>query len=260
MPEPLPDNPLGEPFVELDSVDSTNNYALARIHAGMASHGEAFFAREQYAGKGQRGRVWQSEKGNNLIISIILNPNPLGVQQQFQLSACLSISVAAWFARYAGDATRIKWPNDLYWHDRKAGGMLIESVISGSENAGAQWKWAVAGIGININQTGFNTELKNPVSLRQITDKSYQANELARELSQEFEKNWRQLKQGTFPQILEQYNQLLFRKNQEVKLRHGNRIFTATLLRVDEQGKLWVWEGVEREYSFGEIEFLLHDR
>ncbi|MCR6721661.1 MAG: biotin--[acetyl-CoA-carboxylase] ligase [Chitinophagaceae bacterium] len=256
MPEPFPDNPLGRPFVELDSIDSTNNYALARIHAGMASHGEAFFAWEQYAGKGQRGRVWQSEKGNNLIISIIIDPKPLAVQQQFQLSACLSVSVATWFTRLAGDATRIKWPNDLYWHDRKAGGILIESIIANS-NQGAQWKWAVAGIGININQVEFNSELKNPVSLRQITGKSFAANELAHELCTEFEKNWQFIKNGGFPQMLTQYNELLFRKQQEVKLRQGSRSFTATLLRVDEHGKLWVWEGVEREYSFGEIEFLL---
>lgn len=260
MPEPLSDNALGEPFVELDSIDSTNNYALGKIHAGMASHGLTFFAWEQYAGRGQRGRIWQSEKGNNLIISIILNPAPLLPLQQFQLSTCFSVSVASWFARLAGEATRIKWPNDLYWHDRKAGGMLIESVISRHDSDSPHWKWAVAGVGININQVHFEPGIKNPVSLRQITGKSYRVNELARELCHEFEKNWQQLKQGFFPGLLEQYNQLLFRKNEEVKLRQGNRVFTATLLRVDEQGKLWVREGIEKDYSFGEIEFLLHNR
>lgn len=257
MPEPFPDNPLGEPFVELDSIDSTNNYALAKVHAGMASHGEAFFAWEQYAGKGQRGRVWQSEKGNNLIISIIINPAPLQVNQQFQLSAALAVAVANWFSRYAGDATVVKWPNDLYWHDRKAGGMLIESVISGSENSAPVWKWAVLGIGININQTAFNSDLRNPVSLRQITGKEFRADELAKELCTEINRTWQLLKQGNFPQVLDQYNQLLFRKNQETRFRQGNRTFNATILRVDESGKLWLKEGVERDYSFGEIEYII---
>lgn len=257
MPEPLPsNNPLGEPFVELDSVDSTNNYALAQIHAGLAQHGQAFFAWEQYAGKGQRGRVWVSEKGNNLIISLAIRPSPLGPRQQFQLSACLALSVARWFSRYAGDETRIKWPNDLYWHDRKAGGILVESIVSGAGSGRSEWKWAVAGMGININQVQFQPELVNPVSLRQITGKTWPVKDLAMALCREIDQHWQQLLQHGFEDLLKDYNELLYRRGQETRFRAGNRSFTARLLRVDESGLLWLDEGMEKSYSFGEISLI----
>ena len=157
MPEPSVYNPLGSPFIELLSVDSTNNYALTKLHAGLTQHGAAFFAHEQIAGKGQRGKTWISEKDANLILSVVINPHHLlELTQQFLLSACVAVSAAEFFSRYAGDATRIKWPNDLYWSDRKAGGILIENIIgsqrSDTESPIASWLWAVAGIGININQ------------------------------------------------------------------------------------------------------------
>ena len=91
-------------------------------------HGMAIFAREQTSGKGQRGKNWVSEKDANIVLSILLNPYPLGIQDQFKLSVCVSVSIYEFFSRYAGDETKIKWPNDLYWRDRKAGGILIENV------------------------------------------------------------------------------------------------------------------------------------
>lgn len=144
-------NPIGSPFIELQSVDSTNNYALTQAHAGLAQHGSAFFAHEQVSGKGQRGKNWSSGIDTSVILSILINPAPLQISQQFQLSACVAVSVHQYFFQLMGDDTTIKWPNDLYWQDRKAGGILIESIIR-PQNEISQWAWAVAGIGININQ------------------------------------------------------------------------------------------------------------
>lgn len=253
MPEPSPHKPLGEPFVELDSVDSTNNYALAQLYAGLASHGAAFFAWEQFAGKGQRGKTWLSEKGNNLILSVVIDPSPLLLPQQFRLSVCLSIGVVEWFAQYAGDATRIKWPNDLYWHDRKAGGMLIESIVG----AQSSWKWAVAGIGININQVQFNPSLKNPVSLRQITGRQFEAKQLARELCQSISKLWYELRDDGWPALLNRYNNLLYRRGEKTSFRSGNRKFEAVVTGVDENGRLLLRGELETAHEFGSLEWVL---
>ncbi|RYG40769.1 MAG: biotin--[acetyl-CoA-carboxylase] ligase, partial [Chitinophagaceae bacterium] len=127
---------MGTPFLELDTVDSTNNYALTQLHAGLAQHGTTFFAHEQTAGKGQRGKTWLAEKNTAVIMSIVIDPFPLGLARQFQLSACIAVSAAEVFGTYAGEGTRIKWPNDLYWGDRKAGGILIENVIGKRTNTG----------------------------------------------------------------------------------------------------------------------------
>ena len=135
------------PFIEVQTVDSTNNYAFSRIHAALAQHGMILFAHEQTAGKGQRGKKWLSAPGLDIAMSILLKPAPLAVTEQFRLSACVAVSVHELFKKYAGENVTIKWPNDLYWKDRKAGGILIESVVrsprSGAVIASGAWQWAV---------------------------------------------------------------------------------------------------------------------
>src|ERR1043166_10157738 len=74
--------------------------------------------------------------------------------------------------------------NDLYWQGRKAGGILIDNIVMSQETGVGSWKWAIVGIGININQTSFSNDLPNPVSLKQITGKNYDPLTLARELCQ----------------------------------------------------------------------------
>ena len=126
----MPSASIGSPFIELQSVDSTNNYARELIHAGMSQHGQAIFAHEQWAGKGQRGRHWVSEKGQNMALSILLQPKSLLINRQFELSAAIALAVHQALVQYVPEYLTIKWPNDLYWQDRKAGGILIENLLS----------------------------------------------------------------------------------------------------------------------------------
>lgn len=104
--------------------------------------------------------------------------------------------------------TTIKWPNDIYWGDRKAGGILIENVISGTKN----WKWAVIGIGLNINQTIFSPDLPNPVSLQQITGKKYNILEIANEICIVLDKNFRQVVNGDAKELFKKYRDQLYKK------------------------------------------------
>ena len=66
----------------LESVDSTNNYAMARIRTGLAKHGDAFFAMAQLTGKGQRGKTWITERGTNIIVTLVMQPQGLQLKQQ----------------------------------------------------------------------------------------------------------------------------------------------------------------------------------
>lgn len=260
MPEPPFNKTPGLPFVELSTIDSTNNYALTKIHEGLAQHGMAFFAHEQVAGKGQRNKSWTTEKKTSLILSIILDPSPLQLTQQFQLSACVAVSACEFLNKYDDDKTRIKWPNDLYWHDRKAGGILIENVI-GSRNTDVNeslgWRWAVVGIGININQVTFPTDLKNPISLRQLTGKEFNTVELAKEFCAVFGKNFQHLVAGGFDEIYHLYTSCLYKKDQVVKLRKDNRLFHATIKTVSPLGRLVVQHAMEEEFEFGSIEWVI---
>ena len=161
---------LGEPLIELSTIDSTNIYAMAQIKAGLAKTGSCFRADYQTHGKGQHGRVWESSKGQNILCSYILELKKLDALKkwtptdQIGFSGAIALGIRAFFDAYTNGDTKIKRPNDIYWRDRKAGGILIENLLKGKE-----WTWAVIGIGININQTVFSPEAPNPVSLKQIT-------------------------------------------------------------------------------------------
>ena len=258
MPQPSATKPLGLPFIELESVDSTNNYARRQIHAGslpdrqgLAPHGMAIFAHEQLAGKGQWGKVWATEKGANIILSLIVNPLPLPLGQQFQLSACVAVAVHEFFVNYAGDETKIKWPNDLYWQDRKAGGILIENIVSSGE-----WT-SIAGIGININQTSFHQEIKKPVSLKQITGKDFNPVELAKELCTVFDKYFIGLIKNGFEPIYDYYLTHLYKRKETVKLKKGSRIFEAIIEGVSPTGKLITQHAIREEFDFGEVEWVI---
>ena len=235
---------------KLTSVDSTNNYAMGQVHAAMAKHGEAWFAYEQTAGKGQRGRNWLGRPGENIAISIVLFPLQLKTSQPFVLSMVIALACHELFASYAGDDTKIKWPNDIYWRDRKAGGILIENIFAGN-----QWKAAVVGIGININQIVFDPDLKNPVSLKQITGKDFDILAIASELHQLV------MKRVDIDQddemILAEYNRQLFSLNKKARLKKDNIIFETLVKGVSAQGQLITVDSTERLWEFGELSWII---
>jgi BirA family transcriptional regulator, biotin operon repressor / biotin---[acetyl-CoA-carboxylase] ligase len=246
------------PFIELQTVDSTNKYAMGLVHAGMAQHGMAIFSQIQTAGKGQRGKGWMSEPGANIALSAIIRPAPLQLHEQFYLSAATALAAHHFFSKYAGqDDTKIKWPNDLYWSDRKAGGVLIESVVSSRESGVGSWEWAVIGIGININQTSFPSDLPNPVSLKQITGKDFDAAILAKELHSFLMEQFDPLITGNKNEVVEKYNQHLYKLNENVKLKKNNRVFEAMIKSVSSLGKLMTTHAVDEEFDFGEVEWVI---
>ena len=263
MPQPPSHNPLGTPFIELQSVDSTNNYARNLLHdaclpdrQSLVQHGTAIFAHEQIAGKGQRGKNWTSEKGANIILSLLVKPLSLQLTQQFQLSVCVAVAVHEFLIKYAGEEVKIKWPNDLYWQDRKAGGILIESVIRSSETGDSNWEWSIIGIGININQTTFPIYLPNPVSLKQITGKSFDTVSLAKEICDKVNQKFSELLADGFEKIYAQYLTHLYKINSTVKLKKDNRVFEAKIKGVTPTGRLIVYHSIEEEFEFGDIEWV----
>ncbi len=241
--------PIGHNFIELGSVDSTNNYAMAKVHAGLASHGMVFFAHEQLAGKGQRGKTWISTPGENIIMSAVLEPLFLKPSQQFLLSACIALGCYSFLLKFTAQHLSIKWPNDLYWRDRKAGGILIESVCKGQD-----WLFAVVGIGININQTLFPPAAARPVSLKQISGKTFTVVDMAKTLCAELNSGYEELRNGKLDSLLFRYNQVLYSRGRRVKLKKGNELFETTILEVSPEGHLLTSDG---SFDFGEIEWVM---
>ena len=243
--------PIGNPFIELPTVDSTNNYAMAQVQNGMAKHGTVFFAHNQTAGRGQRGKSWTTEPGENLILSAIVEPSDLTPSDNFYLSAGIANACYDFFKNYAGEETTIKWPNDLYWRDRKAGGILIENVIRKDV-----WNYSIIGIGININQTEFPATLFNAVSLKQITGSLFNVLNLAKELCTFLEVAYQSVKKEKIG-LLNIYNENLYKRHQQVKLRKTNIVFETFISGVSPSGKLITKDSIEREFAHGEVEWIL---
>lgn len=181
---------LGEPLIELTTIPSTNIYAMDQVHQGLALSGSCYTADFQTAGKGQHGRNWESEKGQNLLSSYVLELKQLKTGKiwtpadQIWFSAAIALGARAFFASFAGEQTKIKKPNDIYFRDRKAGGILIENLVRGKD-----WTWTVIGIGMNINQSSFSTAAvnqiaANPISLQEITNKSWDLKQMQKHLSE----------------------------------------------------------------------------
>ncbi len=247
-------NPI---FIELQTIDSTNNYALQLIHAGLAQAGTCIFTHLQTAGKGQRNKNWHSSAGENILLSTIIAPKALPVLQQQAINRAVAIAVHQFFSRYASDEVRIKWPNDLYWQDRKAGGILIENIVGKAEVQSQSeqpvLKWSVIGTGININQTSFDAAATKPVSLKQITGKTFNTVELAQELANIILTQCQNLHDN----LLQQYNQLLYKKDQTVLLKKDNQIFEAVIKETNQYGELIITRnGIDEIIQHGEVEWV----
>ncbi len=240
--------------MELTEVESTNIHAMERLQANLAAHGAVFFAHSQTAGKGQHGKSWLAEPGKNIAMSAIIDCSFLLLNQQFPLSVMVALASHDLFSKYAGDETFVKWPNDIYWRDRKAGGILIENQVRGSN-----WQSAVVGIGMNLNQTVFAPDLKNPVSLKQITGKSFDTVAVAKELCGYLEKRYNQLKNGEFKSLLVEYNRHLFKRGEKVRLKKEAVNFECLVKGVSSDGELEVVCGFfQNSYRFGEVEWVLN--
>ena len=219
---------------------------------GQTSDGMAYFALDQYQGKGQRDKTWNSKPGENIILSVVKDCSGFHLNNQFQLSVAVALACFDFFSAYAGDETRIKWPNDIYWRDRKAGGILIENMVKSD-----RWGKAIIGMGININQTTFDTIEGKPVSLKQITGKSFDPISLAKELCQHLEHRFLVLENKPFDQLLSAYNDQLYKKDELVPFKRNNIQFQAKVNGVDKDGHLLIMHGMEERIRFGEITWLL---
>jgi BirA family biotin operon repressor/biotin-[acetyl-CoA-carboxylase] ligase len=245
------ENPIGEPFFELSEVDSSNNYAMRQVQAHLAVHGSTWFAHFQNAGKGQRGKQWFAQPGENIMMSSVIEPSPLSIDKQFIINAAIALACYDFFNKYTIDKTVIKWPNDIYWEDRKAGGVLIENVISGEK-----WRFSIVGIGININQTLFPETLRSPVSLRQITGKTFNVVALAKELCAFLDVRWKQVLNTSGAELLNEYCSHLYKKDEKANFKVSNEIFKAIVRGVNAKGELLLEkEGIIKPYK--SVEWLL---
>lgn len=172
---------------------STNTLLKELLAKGEWPEGERFlYTGFQTAGRGQAGNGWESEEGKNLLCSILMNISPSPIAHRpFYLNVLVSVAVhkvirSLLFERSGllslSEAVSIKWPNDIYYGDKKIAGILIENAILGNEV-----KYSIAGIGLNVNQTTFVSSAPNPVSLKLISGKETDIDALMQALMAQIE-------------------------------------------------------------------------
>jgi BirA family transcriptional regulator, biotin operon repressor / biotin---[acetyl-CoA-carboxylase] ligase len=216
------------------------------------AEGTVIMADNQYAGRGQHENTWHAEPGLNLTASIFLKPVFLAVNKQFRLNMAISIALRNALKTRVAERIAIKWPNDIYCLERKLGGILIENSISGS-----QYKTAVIGIGINVNQVTFNSQqVKAAVSLREILQENVNLTELLAEICSHVEGQYLRLK-GNSDNLTDDYLSGLYRFGQISTFKDKNGSFEGVIENVTPDGALVVaTEGRNKVYSFKEIEFI----
>jgi len=239
-------------IIKLDSVDSTNNYATRRLVSEHWSEGTAVVAEEQSSGKGQMKNKWESEKGKNLLVSVVLYPNFLAVYDQFEISKVIALAVHEVVSSFVTGA-KIKWPNDIYVGDKKISGILIENAILGNEIC-----WVVAGVGLNVNQTEFRSDAPNPVSLSQLSGCRYDIDNLLGQFLTSVDKWYSLLKTKSFELIDNSFINNLYRYDEEFQFQDKEGVFKGKIKGVNRLGQLIIekQEGLFNEYSFKEVTYL----
>lgn len=240
-------------IIHIRETNSTNNYLKELLQTQNVDEGTIVWADFQSAGKGQRGNGWESEAGKNILFSIVLFPGFIKAGEQFILSQIVSLAVANCLQEYTKGIS-IKWPNDIYWNEKKICGILLENTIL-EDNIG----YSVAGIGININQDNFRSNAPNPVSLKQITNRDYNLEKILKTVVDNINMYYQQIKIGKTDSLIKQYKESLFRKDGYHLYNDGISNFLARMQDVDSSGLLILKtkEGEERHFAFKEVKYII---
>lgn len=257
-------SPFPVPLIVLPETDSTNTYLTQLCHEQASAVHEftTVIAERQTAGKGQRGNSWESEDFRNITFSFVLYPTFIEARCQFILSQIVSLSIKEELDDWADDIS-IKWPNDIYWNEKKICGILIENDLAGHHIGRS-----ISGIGVNINQEVFRSNAPNPVSLKQITGQEYDRYLILANIMKRLKAYYLLLQSDAdrtatdrtaTDLIAHRYACSLFRREGFHRYADADGEFLARLLRVEPDGRFVLEdrEGKERGYLFKEVQYLL---
>ena len=244
----------GMTIIWLDTVDSTQNEVQRQ--ADTLDNLSVIAAIRQTSGRGQRGNRWHSPAGENLTFSVLLRPGEDGIPElpagrQFLISQVATLAVRG-LLQEAGIPSSVKWPNDIYVGDKKICGMLVENAL-----AGGKVRTSVIGIGVNVNQTVFDPELMNPVSMKKLTGQAYDPVRLLERFCDLF---MIRLKQESH-RLQADWLAVLYRKGERCRFTDCRTaaVFEGTIKGISQIGLLEVEmpDGSIQEFGFKEISYIL---
>lgn len=238
-------------LIILEEAASTNTELRGMVDA---EHGTIVAARRQTAGRGQRGNTWESAAGENLTFSLLVRPKTIPPSKQMAISRAVSLAIVRWLDRYLKEEVAIKWPNDIYVGDKKICGILIEHVLTSG-----RIDRTIIGVGININQTEFLSDAPNPVSLSQLTGKSYPIDSMLEEVGAEILKHVEAEDKAGGELTESDYMLRLWRREGFYRYRDAGGEFMARIARVAGDGMLTLEreDGKQLTYAFKEVAAIL---
>ncbi|WP_338733176.1 biotin--[acetyl-CoA-carboxylase] ligase [Mangrovimonas cancribranchiae] len=221
-------------IIKLDAIDSTNQYLRQLSLEHKLQDNTVVVVKNQTKGKGQMGSVWLSEPGKNLMFSVFKQLQ-LPVKDNFYISMVVSLAVVKALQTVGIPELAIKWPNDILSCNKKVCGILIENGLKGQNI-----KSSIIGIGLNVNQEGFE-DLPKASSLKNITQQTYVIDELLNVILNQLELYFSKLKTNQFASLKQDYERLLFKKDVMVEFKNeeGN-VFYGIIKSVSASGKLQV--------------------
>lgn len=239
-------------YIRLTETDSTNTQA--KLLAGDKEI-TLVCAEFQAKGRGQIGNSWESEYGQNLLFSLFLHPNYVVANEQFFLSQAISLAIQQSLAEILNtNDVCIKWPNDIYWKDKKICGILIENTLVGKKIEGS-----TIGVGLNVNQIIFKSSAPNPVSMRQICGVDVDRLNVLRQIVTRFYGYLDRIKLHDVQPIVSDYFENLYRKEGYFSYRDKFGEFEAKIVDVEPMGHLVLCDeqGQKRKYAFKEVEYII---
>lgn len=221
-------------ILRLDTVDSTNKFVLGWAEHDSPPEGSVALTRNQTAGRGQKGTEWLSEQSKNIAVSYIYYPSFLVVSEQFQLSKIAALATRQCLSKFISSSKdlSIKWPNDIYFQDKKIAGILIENSLSGNTI-----QHSVIGIGININQEKFPDEF-NAISLLNILKNETEIENFFQQLTKDLDHYYFLLKSGNKELINKEYLSHLYKLAKLAPYRYKDEKINAEITGVNKQGNL----------------------
>ena len=217
--------------IKLNNVNSTNNYALSMRGSVSFKEGLVVSASHQKNGNGQKGKSWESSADENLLISILIEPN-IHIKNQFLISKCVALAIYDLLALYVNDIY-IKWPNDILVSKQKIAGTLIQNIFKGNNIT-----HSIIGIGLNINQTNFKAYSPKATSLNLLLNRMLDVDKVQKELLQCLEERVRQLRNGIDQQ--KEYLSILFLNNKVSAFEAKGQRFMGIIKDVSKDGRLHV--------------------
>jgi BirA family biotin operon repressor/biotin-[acetyl-CoA-carboxylase] ligase len=244
--------PRGFSLLVLEETDSTNDEAARQLATSRATP-FAVIARSQTKGRGRLGRAWHSEANGNLYLSVAFRPR-VPPERMGAFTLWMGLNVCELLANFAEISPGLKWPNDILFSGRKAGGMLTEARIDAD-----QMRDLVFGLGLNINSPagGWPAELGGrAVSLSEITGAPLDFNRLTAALIGRILLAYAKFTDGdytkTFADLWHRFDLL---RGRDIALQEGGRRHVGTVAGLDDEGALLLRDVGGRTHRFraGEV-------